>query len=43
MATRSADYVFGGGQNELERLLDQAEDLKPESSWLLDWIGVGRG
>ncbi len=43
MATRSADYVFGGGQNELERLLGQAEDLKPESSRLLDRIGVGRG
>ena len=24
-------------------LLGQAEDLKPESSWLLDRIGVGRG
>ncbi len=43
MATRSADYVFGGGQDELERLLGQAEDLKPESSRLLDRIGVGRG
>jgi SAM-dependent methyltransferase len=43
MATRAADYVFGGGQDELERLLGQAEDLKPESSWLLDRIGVGRG
>lgn len=43
MATRSADYVFGGEQNELERLLGQAEDLRPESSWLLDRIGVGRG
>ncbi|MBL6459267.1 methyltransferase domain-containing protein [Belnapia sp. T6] len=41
--TRSADYVFGGEQNELERLLGQAADLKPETSWLLDRIGVGRG
>ena len=43
MAARSADYVFGGERDELERLLGQAEDLKPESSWLLDRIGIGRG
>lgn len=43
MVTRSADYVFDGEQNELQRLLGQAEDLKPETSWLLDQIGVGRG
>jgi SAM-dependent methyltransferase len=43
MTTKSAVYVFGGEQDELERLLGQAEDLKPESSWLLDQIGVDRG
>lgn len=43
MAIRSADYVFGGEQNELDRLLGQADDLKPESSWLLDQIGVAPG
>jgi SAM-dependent methyltransferase len=43
MAAKSADYVFGGERDELERLLGQAEDLKPESSWLLDRIGIGRG
>ena len=36
MTIRSADYVFGGERNELDRLLGQAEDLKPESSALLD-------
>lgn len=39
----SATYVFGCNQNELERLLGQAEDLKPESTWLLDNIGIERG
>lgn len=43
MATHSADYVFGGDQNELERLLGQAEDLKPESSWLLDHLAIAPG
>ena len=43
MTARSADYVFGGQQNELERLLGQAEDLKPEASWLLDQIGIQPG
>lgn len=43
MAERSAMYVFGGERNELERLLGQAEDLRPESSWLLDRIGVQTG
>ncbi|TDH58310.1 methyltransferase domain-containing protein [Dankookia rubra] len=43
MTTKSAVYVFGGERDELERLLGQAEDLKPESSWLLDQIGVDRG
>ena len=40
MTTKSAVYVFGGERDELERLLGQAEDLKPESSWLLDQIGI---
>lgn len=43
MAHRSADYVFGGDRNELERLLGQAEDLRPESSWLLDQLGIQPG
>ena len=43
MASRSTTYVFGGNQNELDRLLGQAEDLKPESTWLLDEICVGKG
>ena len=43
MTIRSADYVFGGERNELDRLLGQAEDLKPESSALLDQIGIERG
>lgn len=43
MAARSADYVFGGDRNELERLLGQAEDLRPESTWLLDAVGVTPG
>lgn len=42
MTARSADYVFSGGQNELDRLIGQADDLKPESSWLLDQIGIKR-
>lgn len=43
MTVRSADYVFGGDQNELERLLAQAEDLRPESTWLVEAIGVAPG
>jgi SAM-dependent methyltransferase len=39
----SAEYVFGGDQNELQRLLAQAEDLKPESTWLLDSLGIAPG
>jgi ubiquinone/menaquinone biosynthesis C-methylase UbiE len=43
MDCQSATYVFGGNQNELERLLGQADDLKPESTWLLDHIGIQKG
>ena len=43
MSCQSATYVFGGNKNELERLLGQADDLKPESTWLLDNIGVEKG
>src|SRR5688572_14827070 len=43
MNCQSATYVFGGNQNELERLLGQAEDLKPESTWLLDHVGIKQG
>lgn len=39
----AADYVFGGDQNELVRLLAQAADLRPESEWLLDEISIGEG
>jgi SAM-dependent methyltransferase len=42
-AHQSADYVFGSDQSELERLLVQAADLQPESTWLLDQIGVEEG
>lgn len=41
--TAAAAYVFGGDQNELERLLAQAADLKPESEWLLDAIPIREG
>jgi SAM-dependent methyltransferase len=43
MNNQSATYVFGGNQNELDRLLGQAEDLKAESTWLLDQIDIGKG
>lgn len=43
MDRQSATYVFGGNQNELDRLLGQADDLKPESTWLLDHVGVAKG
>lgn len=43
MTARSADYVFSGEQNELDRLLGQADDLKPETTWLLDQIGIEQG
>jgi len=43
MNGQSATYVFGGNQNELERLLGQAEDLKPESTSLLDHVGIEKG
>jgi len=43
MSVTSADYVFGGDQNELDRLLGQADDLRPESTWLLDEIGIATG
>lgn len=43
MNRQSATYVFGGNQNELDRLLGQADDLKPESTWLLDHVGIAKG
>jgi precorrin-6B methylase 2 len=43
MNPTSVDYVFGGTETELERLLAQAADLKPESTWLLDEIGIEPG
>jgi SAM-dependent methyltransferase len=43
MTQASASYVFGGEQDELDRLLGQAEDLKPESTWLLDNLNIQRG
>ena len=43
MAAISANYVFGGEQNELQRLLAQAEDLKPETCWLLDELDIKPG
>ena len=43
MSHQSADYVFGGDQIELERLVIQAEGLAPEAEWLLDHIGVQPG
>lgn len=43
MDRQSATYVFGGNQNELDRLLGQADDLKPESTWLLDHVCVAKG
>jgi SAM-dependent methyltransferase len=43
MQTAAADYVFGGDQNELERLLTQAADLRPESEWLLNEIAIREG
>lgn len=42
-APQSTDYVFGSDQSELDRLLVQAADLQPESTWLLDQIGVEEG
>jgi precorrin-6B methylase 2 len=43
MSTSAIDYVFGSERNEVERLLEQAEDLKPEATWLLDHIGIETG
>lgn len=43
MSILSAEYVFGGNQVELDRLVGQAEDLKPEAEWLLGTIGVATG
>jgi SAM-dependent methyltransferase len=43
VSKESTNYVFGGDQNELDRLLGQADDLKPESSWLLDNLGIKTG
>jgi hypothetical protein len=34
MDRQSTAYVFGGDQDELDRLLAQADDLEPESTWL---------
>src|SRR6185503_1927187 len=39
----SGNYVFGGGQTELQRLVIQAAGLEAEASWLLDNIPVGCG
>jgi SAM-dependent methyltransferase len=43
MKSAAAEYVFGGNQNELVRLLAQAADLRPESEWLLNEISVQEG
>ena len=43
MNRQSAAYVFGGNQDELNRLLGQADDSKPEWTWLLDQIGIEKG
>ena len=43
MNYQSADYVFGGNQTELQRLLVQAQGLEPEARWLLDHIGIEHG
>lgn len=43
MSRASADYVFGGNQTELDRLILQAEDLGPETAWMLDTIGIQPG
>ena len=43
MNYQSADYVFGGNQTELQRLLVQAQGLEPEARWLLDHIGIEDG
>ena len=39
----TAGYVFGSGQSELQRLIVQANDLKSETEWLLDHVGVKEG
>jgi SAM-dependent methyltransferase len=41
--TSSGNYVFGGSQVELQRLLIQAAGLEAEASWLLDSVGVRLG
>lgn len=43
MNYQSAEYVFGGNQTELQRLLVQAHGLEPEARWLLDNIGIEQG
>jgi SAM-dependent methyltransferase len=39
----SGNYVFGGGQTELQRLLIQAAGLEHEANWLLDNVPVTSG
>jgi SAM-dependent methyltransferase len=39
----SGNYVFGGGQTELQRLIVQAAGLEAEASWLLGNVPVRSG
>jgi SAM-dependent methyltransferase len=36
-------YVFGGNENELQRLVVQAAGLEPEAKWLLDKVAIKEG
>src|SRR5271156_2597109 len=43
MSSSSVEYVFGSGGTEQQRLINQAEALEPQASWLLDHLPVEAG
>ena len=40
VSSSSVEYVFGSGGTEQQRLIDQAEALEPQATWLLDHLPV---
>jgi SAM-dependent methyltransferase len=43
VSSSSAEYVFGSGGTEQQRLIDQAEALEPQARWLLDRLAIEAG
>jgi SAM-dependent methyltransferase len=43
VSSSSAEYVFGSGGTEQQRLIDQAKALEPQARWLLDRLRIEAG